>query len=387
MTTPILITKLLLVLFRLGIFMDNLCSTVDLTNDVTPLSVEQSNLLLKVQKDILEIVIIGSDYQVALNSLCKAAEGLLPDSVASIMLYNDSKTHLNVRAAPSIHSAAIKQLEGLKPGKNAGSCGTAVFKEKPQYVYDTLSDERWNQLRPFAKEFGVHACWSVPVFDNLNKVIGSFALSSFEQRSPNHFQKNLLQTAASLVSLILLREKEEMRLQKAAYIDPLTELPNRTLFNLRLRQAISGAERNDRELAIFFIDLDKFKQVNDRFGHDEGDKVLAGAAQGMLQCVRREDTLARFGGDEFILLVESTADRRELQLIAFKLLCAFEEPFVTSKSNYSITASIGISRYPYDAKDFDQLLLCADQAMYSSKSSAQRRLAAERICFYEDYNR
>jgi len=337
------------------------------------LTTEQSNQLLRIQKDILELVISNNNYQLALESLCRAAESMVDNSACSIMLYNRDKTHLDVRAAPNISSEAVNQLCGLVPGKNAGSCGTAVFKQQPQYISDTSIDERWVNFRVFAQDFNIQACWSMPVINQKSEVVGSFAISSFEKRKPNEFQQLLLQISASLVSLILLRESDDKRLQKAAYFDPLTQLPNRVLFNMRTEQAIARADRSNKELAIFFIDLDEFKQVNDKLGHEVGDKVLKLIADHMLQRIRKEDTLARFGGDEFVLLVEGISDKKELASIASKLLSDFDGALDVQDISFEISASIGISMYPNDGDSIERIIQCADKAMYVEKKSGKNK--------------
>jgi diguanylate cyclase (GGDEF)-like protein len=316
--------------------------------ELQQLTTEQSNQLLIVQKNILELIITNSDYQHALDSLCRAAENMLPNSASSIMLFNNDKTKLEVRAAPNISSDAVKQLSGLEPGENAGSCGTAVFKQKPQYISDTSADERWANLRAFAQNFNIQACWSMPIINQMNEVVGSFAISSFEKRSPSEFQQLFLQVGASLVSLVLLREADDLKMQQAAYFDTLTQLPNRVLFNMRAEQAIARADRSNKVIAILFVDLDEFKQVNDQYGHEGGDKVLRQIADHMLLRIRKEDTLARFGGDEFVLLVEGISDKVELEAIATKLLSDFEHTINVNESNLVISASIGISLYPED---------------------------------------
>jgi diguanylate cyclase (GGDEF)-like protein len=345
-----------------------------------PLTLEESNKLVKVQRDILEVVVTGNDYQYALDSLCKIAEGIVDESLASIMLFNASRTELFVRAAPNLPNQACEDLNGLVPDEFAGSCGTAVYKGTPQFVCDTSTDERWKNLQKYVFDFNVHACWSMPVVDADNQPIGSFALSSFSKREPSQFQKNLMQTASYLVSLVLRREKESIMLQKAAHYDPLTNIPNRNLFNERIAQAMARASRNDSSLAIFFIDLDSFKQINDDCGHNIGDTVLQEVAFRLQKCVRREDTFARIGGDEFILLVENKSDVVELTLIAEKLQDTLVIPIVIEESDdskndgYQISASIGISIYPNDGLTTDELMECADKAMYIAKSSKKSNI-------------
>lgn len=342
--------------------------------DIDGLSVEESNQLLSVYKQILEVTVTGDDFQHALDCLCRAAEGILPNAVASVMIFNEDKTALKVRSAPNLSSCAVSQLNGLEPGENSGSCGTAVFKQTPQYVYDTKTDPRWKNLQEFVEEFNVNACWSMPIIQRDNNVTGSFALSSFKRRTPTAFQQNLLQTAAYLASLVLMREQEDAKLQLAAHCDQLTQLPNRNLFNMRAEHAIARAQRNRQEFGIFFIDLDNFKLINDEYGHMVGDKVLHCVAKRMNESVRTEDTLARLGGDEFVLLIESFRDRQELHLIAQKLLSTFQIPVSVGSSEHKIDASIGISMFPIDGDTVFDLIKKADQAMYSAKKSEQDRI-------------
>lgn len=344
-------------------------------------SITELNQLLKIQKDILEIIVIDSDYQHALESLCHSVEEVVPNAVTSVMLFDETYSFLSVKAAPSISAQAIKQLDGLKPGVNAGSCGSAVFSGKPQYVHDTLTDARWGNLRPFARNFNIFACWSEPVRDRNNKVVGSFAISSFAKRKVNEFQKALLKISAYMVSLVLNKQDEDKRMEQAAYFDQLTNLPNRALFKLRFDQAIACADRNNSDLAICFIDLDKFKLVNDLAGHEEGDKVLQNVAMRMLACIRKEDTLARYGGDEFVLLVEGVQERNEILSIGKKLMNTFDAPIETDKSNYSVSASIGISLYPKDGLEIESLVQSADRAMYGVKSSEEDVVRMDKIQF------
>ncbi|TQV86494.1 bifunctional diguanylate cyclase/phosphodiesterase [Aliikangiella coralliicola] len=342
------------------------------SSSVSQLNHQQANQLLKVQKDILEVVVRQNNYQHALEQLCISAEKILQNSAASIMLYNQSRTQLLVRAAPSLPQDAVDQLNGMVPGKKQGSCGTAVYEQTPQFVINTEEDLRWEGLRDFAREFKVIACWSIPIRDSNENVIGSFALSMFEKREANEFYRLLLETAANLASIVLLREKEEEKLQQAAHYDNLTGLPNRKNFYERLEHAIDLCSRKDTSLAILFIDLDNFKQVNDNRGHEAGDKVLQSVAQKMESCLRKEDSLARFGGDEFVLLVEDFGETTELSHIAEKILNAVEKESY-GHSHWAISASIGISIYPQDSLNAAQLMQYADKAMYKAKFEGKNK--------------
>ncbi|MFV1985621.1 MAG: diguanylate cyclase domain-containing protein, partial [Thiohalomonadales bacterium] len=329
---------------------------------------DQAEQVLILQKEILESVALGHDYQLILDQLCKAAEALVPNSLASIMLFNENKSSLIVKSAPSMPIAAKEQLTGLVPGESAGSCGTAVYDNTPQFVCNTAIDPKWATFGQYIKDFSIGACWSMPIRNLNGDSIGSFALSSFEERTPSDFHKHLLATSSTLTSIVLNRHDEQMDLEFAAHHDALTNLPNRTLFLLRLNHAIEQAKRKNKKLALLFMDLDNFKVINDTQGHEAGDQVLKVAAQKMKDCVREADTLARLGGDEFVLLVDDVDDDVELRHIADKFLSAFETPIEISGKIYTLTTSIGISLYPADGKSADMLLQTSDTAMYEAKA-------------------
>lgn len=335
------------------------------------LSIEESNQLLLIQQQILELTITGSDYQSTLDKLCVLIEGLVDGALASLLVKAPENERLYVRSAPNMCDEAKSQLNGLKPAENAGSCGTAVFKKEPQFVCDTLNDERWSGFLPYINEFGILSCWSVPILDRQKKVVGSVALSSYDTREPNEFQKNVLFTASRLISLILIREKEDQALHRSAHYDALTNLANRTLFKIRFEHAVARANRNQTPLAIFFMDLDAFKHINDQYGHDVGDKILVKISSRLSNCIRREDSLARFGGDEFVLLVEDSED--ELETIAKKIVKTCKETIVIDEGIFSAGLSIGISRYPEHGLIAKDLIRNADVAMYRSKQSEDKK--------------
>jgi len=163
----------------------------------------------------------------------------------------------------------------------------------------------------------------------------------------------------------LLKEKEE--LLKKAYYDNLTKLPNRTLFNDRLKQAIAKSNRSQKDFAILFIDLDKFKEVNDSFGHNVGDTVLCEVANRFQSVLRDEDTISRFGGDEFVCIIEQLNSCKSPSFLAQKLIDRIKEPIIIQENSIFLTCSIGISIYKKDATDEKNLLHHADTAMYGAK--------------------
>ncbi len=170
-------------------------------------------------------------------------------------------------------------------------------------------------------------------------------------------------------------EKKEMeqKIAHLAYHDTLTGLPNRSLFNDRMQQAITQSKRDKSKFSLLFIDLDGFKEVNDTYGHAVGDMLLKVVAERLTLCVREGDTVARLGGDEFIVLLRATASERNLVQIAAKIIDRVGTPYELGNYIARVTASIGISRYPSDASNAETLMSYADEAMYQAKHTGKNR--------------
>lgn len=167
------------------------------------------------------------------------------------------------------------------------------------------------------------------------------------------------------------RKQVEARLQQLALYDALTGLPNRSLFFDRLNQLLALARRNDYALALLFLDLDGFKQVNDTYGHGVGDELLRQVADRLARVMRKCDTIARMGGDEFIGLCGRIAEGDDAAVVAEKIIAELRHPYPVGERSCTIGASIGISIYPDDGEDSDTLLKKADLAMYRVKQGGQ----------------
>jgi diguanylate cyclase (GGDEF)-like protein/PAS domain S-box-containing protein len=167
--------------------------------------------------------------------------------------------------------------------------------------------------------------------------------------------------------ITLVKESQE-KLDHLAHHDALTQLPNRLLFHDRLHHALQRAARENEQLALLFIDLDRFKNVNDTLGHHIGDELLQQVATALQDKLREGDTLARLGGDEFIVLLENVDGQYGASLVAEKLVGMFEQPFMVAGHELFVTCSVGISLYPADALDLNMLIRNADVAMYQAKA-------------------
>ena len=169
------------------------------------------------------------------------------------------------------------------------------------------------------------------------------------------------------------RKRSEEQVFQLAHYDSLTGLPNRVLFMDRLHQDISKAQRNKHSVTLIFLDLDRFKEVNDALGHDIGDQLLKETAQRLKGCVRASDTVARLGGDEFTIILNNLSDSASLEQVAQNILDRLAEPFHLGEEMVYLSTSIGITIYPNDATDVEVLLKNADQAMYAAKDAGKNR--------------
>ncbi|WP_430008969.1 EAL domain-containing protein [Methylophaga lonarensis] len=176
-----------------------------------------------------------------------------------------------------------------------------------------------------------------------------------------------------LFSDITESKQQQNALEMMAHFDMLTQLPNRSLFADRFRQAIAHSERNHSLLAIIFLDLDNFKPVNDNFGHAAGDKILIEISRRLKSCIREDDTASRLGGDEFALLLNDISSIEHCQRLLSRLHRTIELPYQIEEETISLSASIGVTLYPLDNADADTLLRHADQAMYQAKQAGRNR--------------
>ena len=168
----------------------------------------------------------------------------------------------------------------------------------------------------------------------------------------------------------------ERALRKSAFLDPLTGLANRLLMMDRFEVAMRHARRNRKQFAVLMLDLNKFKAINDTYGHAAGDKVLITVAQRLVSIVRESDTVARLGGDEFVLIVESITERAQLEALGHKLVDVVSQDLtLDSGETVAVGASVGYAWYPKDGDNLRDILDVADQAMYTCKTSGLMPLA------------
>lgn len=328
------------------------------------MSVDELDQILGLQQAIFTQVANHTPCDEVLSALCLMGEKLLPNSVASVMLRDEQTGLLNVLVAPSVPQTGVDALCGLVPGPGGGSCGNAVMRNEPVFVRDTFTDPRWEDLRQLAIDFNICACWSMPIRDNDGKVIGSFALSSFENRSPSGFHIRLLDVGASMVSIVLAKQSQEAVMEEqqqelitALEFDSLTGLPNQAKLKMELDLCVT-------EQSLLLVNLDNFRFINTAYGPAFGDQFLCKVAELLTQQFPQAD-LHRINADEFALYYRAPVDLRQ-QIDCFKTYL-FSHSVRIDNQSFSITFTAG------GATGVSRLLEHAVQAMSQAKARGKNQ--------------
>ena len=252
--------------------------------------------------------------------------------------------------------------------RGQGLAGRAWQNGEPVWSGDISTDPR--AIRRFASDYGMRGSFVLPLLST-GKTLGVVAFASRVVREPDARLLEAAGVIGSQIGQFIIRKQAEEAVRFVATHDSLTKLPNRVMFAQRLEHALVQASRHARRLAVLFIDLDRFKVINDTLGHDVGDAVLRELAQRLTDSLRASDTVARLGGDEFVVLLEELSDPLYVTAVAQKLLGAIAQPMVLAGHEYHVTASLGASTYPDDSADAQALLKNADIAMYRAKESGR----------------
>ena len=236
---------------------------------------------------------------------------------------------------------------------------------EPVWIPDVTRDKNLRRA-PLALKAGLHGAFAFPIRSG-NAILGVMEFFSLDSRPPDEALLQCTRAIGSQIGLFISRRRAEDRIRHLAHYDELTGLANRNMFTQCLGHALAQARRNETQLAILFIDLDRFKNVNDTLGHAAGDRLLKEVADRLCGCLRESDTIGRLGGDEFVVLLEGMPQPTHSAEVAQKILATLAKPFNVDSQEFHLTASIGISTYPADSKNLESLLKNADIAMYHAK--------------------
>lgn len=326
------------------------------------------------QHKVLEAMVYETPLSEIMTKICTEVERIAPEVIPSILAIDENKC-LRPLAAPSLPKAYCDALEGLEIGPKVGSCGTAAFTGQDVWVEDIATDPLWSDYAHLAQPLNVKSCWSVPIKTTSGKVVGTFAFYyRNRQQQPDPFHRRLIELSVNLCALALDREASKAQIRKLAFYDSLTGLANRSLLHAKADQAIANAMRNKEKLAILFIDLDRFKQVNDSLGHTAGDELLKIVSNRLTNNRRRSDIVGRLSGDEFVLVLPQ-CDANQITDIIETLQADLFNGCNIDGTQITPSASIGISLFPDNGHDMETLLHRADIAMYQAKTQGRGRFS------------
>jgi diguanylate cyclase (GGDEF)-like protein len=243
---------------------------------------------------------------------------------------------------------------------------------KPVWISDIANDETL-QRKDLIVAAGLHGAFAFPLIAG-NEVLGILEFFHSDVVDPDAMLLEVAESIGSQIAQYIVRREAEADKHHAMH-DAVTGLPNRLLFMGRLEHAIVQAQRHQRRLAVMFIDLDRFKLVNDTLGHEAGDTLLKEVGRRLRANLRAGDTAARLGGDEFVMLLEDINAEDDMLIVGQKLIAEVARPLTIAHTEVTVTASIGVSTFPADGADAAALLRNADAAMYRAKGRGRNLCA------------
>ncbi|MFL6655849.1 MAG: EAL domain-containing protein [Sulfurifustis sp.] len=327
-----------------------------------------------------EAIMHARSAQELYQRVCDAAVNGGQFAAAAVLLPHASGGAMTVSAAAGTGIAALDEtrvsVDETQPD-GQGLVRVAYRTGKPAVSNNFQKDERMRRWHESAARIGLKAAAAVPLVHH-HRTIGVLLLHSSEKRAFDDQVVKLLERMADNIAFALEnfereseRKRAEDRIQHLATHDGLTDLPNRVMFSQLLNAEIQSAQRYERKFAVLFIDLDRFKIINDTLGHETGDKLLQEISRQLRESLRASDIVARLGGDEFVVLAREASGVEQATIVARKILSTVTRPVMLAGQECRVTASIGIAMYPNDGEDEQTLMKNADIAMYHAKEEGK----------------
>ncbi|MFG1478669.1 EAL domain-containing protein [Xanthobacter sp. V4C-4] len=356
-------------------------TTGEISNIVAVLAdITQIKQIEELQRDVLAAVVSDEPMTDVADLICRKVEAIAPGVMSSIIAVTDEGL-LQPIAGPSLPQSFSAAVEGIAIGPGAGSCGTAAFLGEPVLVEDIATSPLWDDFRWLPLPPLLQACWSVPIKLRSGKVAGTFAFYFTDRRNPSAWHEQIVNACIHLCALAMERQESKRHIARLASIDTLTGLPNRTEILHLMGDELLRADALKLPLALLFLDLDHFKDVNDTLGHSTGDRLLVEIARRLKAQLRTGDVVGRIGGDEFVILIHNCRGD-EAARISARLLEYLAMPVNIEGLNLAMSVSIGITLFPDHGRDAETLLKYADAAMYEAKREGRGKFRF----FTEDLN-
>ena len=314
---------------------------------------------------VLELTGKNEPLQNVLEAACHMVQRQLPGSLAAVSVFCDGRFKEIV--SPDLPGDFLERRYALEAlGDAVGRDPVNPGSREPQFCLLETAPA-WSELRNLAAHHQLVSVWSHPIVSSSDLVLGNLEVYFRAARKADLVEEQVLHGTAQLAAIAINHRHLYEELTFQASRDPLTELPNRRMLHERLEQAIVSAEREGHIVAVLMIDLDRFKQVNDLYGHRAGDALLRTVAQRLTQAIRPFDTAARVGGDEFAVVLNPVPGAAEAEQEARRILDEIHQSFSLGGQRINVTASIGLSLYPSDGQDSAALIRNADLALHQVK--------------------
>jgi diguanylate cyclase (GGDEF)-like protein len=320
-----------------------------------------------IRSEVLTLVMGATPLTECLRSIIMSLESNIPERYAAVLLNTNGKIQHII--APSLRPEYSTFITQQRNAQTQDSLHQSASNQKT-VIIENVSATEYEQSEEHisAALTDARSCWILPLFSSTHDLLGLLTLYSTQTGRPQSGEIELLQNASNLLALTIEHRQITEKLAHQAEHDALTNLPNRLLFQDRLQQAITSAQRRGEQVAVLFLDLDGFKHVNDTLGHAGGDILLQQVARRLEKSMRRSDTVARVGGDEFTVMLPDVKHPDDTVIIAQKIIDAIKEPFDILAHEIYVTTSVGIAVYPQDSNDTNELQRQADAAMYKAKN-------------------
>jgi diguanylate cyclase (GGDEF)-like protein/PAS domain S-box-containing protein len=351
---------------------------IRIVEDITErmLSARRRAMEHAITQALAESATVEDAMAIILRTICQALEWTCGAhwswSGADELLRCGATWHVDIEGVADFLAASRKSPNeapawpNAAPGTRTGGVVRRVwFSGEPAWFADVMQHPDFRR-GPAAARAGLHSAFGFPILAG-TQPLGVMEFYSREMKQPDAALLQMVRAIGSQIGQFIQRKQAEDKLAHLAQFDTVTGLPNRYLFNDRLSQTLVQAKRNDWSIGVLFVDLDRFKAINDTYGHAAGDTLLRQVAARLRACVRAGDTVGRLSGDEFAVALTNLAKAEDAGLVAQKIVDALAEPFTPDGHQAYVTGSVGIALFPADGEEPDVLVKNADTAMYRAK--------------------
>ena len=324
---------------------------------------------------VLDMIGRGEPLATTLNEIVRLAS-LRLGALCAVMMRNDQDLQLRVSASYGLSPLMLALLHDTAVGPQSNTCGVTTFRSQAVGTREITADESWRQEWPILTAEGIQSCWADPILSGqAGRALGALAIFTRRRWTPSAADVRIADVFASLASVAVQRAHAEIFLHHQATHDPLTGLPNRALFLELLESALTQRNNTSGNVAVLFVDLDRFKIVNDALGHEAGDDLLRAVTARLQLSTRSDAVVARFGGDEFTILAGGVQSHREAMELGERIVEAFRHPLRLVVGELVMTVSIGVVVSAQEYVSASALIRDADAAMYRAKSQGRNRVA------------